>query len=85
MGGRKKNDLLTNASGYSDPTAYQATVNVCKINDEKIHNILSDIFKVCKEHNVYIYGDIGIRSKDGKQGKVHLPYHAINYKNKKGE
>lgn len=67
--------LKRNASGYSDPTAYEAILKVDKINNEKISNILEDIFEVCKEHGVYIYGSVSFVDRyTGNKAKRYLYY-----------
>lgn len=54
----KNKSLKTNGLGYEDPTAFNAIVNADKIDDEKINEVLEKIFDVCKEHGVFIYGDL---------------------------
>lgn len=54
----RSKSLKTNGLGYEDPTAFNAIVNADKIDDEKINEVLEKIFDVCKEHGVFIYGDL---------------------------
>lgn len=54
----KRSGLRTNSSGYSDKTAYAAILNADKLEKERIDSVLEDIFKVCKEHGVFIYGNL---------------------------
>lgn len=71
----KRNGIKTNASGYSDPTAYQAITEADKLDQEVINNILEDIFKVCKDYGVFIYGDIAfVDRKTRRKARRHLYY-----------
>ena len=71
----KRNGIKTNASGYSDPTAYNAIIEADKLDQEIINNILEDIFKVCKENGVFIYGDIAfVYRKTRRKVRGHLYY-----------
>lgn len=50
-------ELYQNGSGYYDPTAYKAILNV--INDEKRKkNFLKDLFRISKQHGFYIDGKV---------------------------
>lgn len=71
----KKKSLRTNASGYSDPTAYEAIVIADRLDQDRVNNVLEDIFKVCKEHGVFIYGDIAfVDRKTRNKARRHLYY-----------
>lgn len=71
----KKKSLRTNASGYSDPTAYEAIIKVDRLDQDRVNNVLEDIFKVCKEHGVFIYGDIAfVDRKTRNKARRHLYY-----------
>ena len=71
----KKRGLQTNASGYSDPTAYQAIVEADKLDQEVIDNVLENIFKVCKDYGVFIYGNIAfVDRKTRRKARRHLYY-----------
>lgn len=71
----QKKSLKTNAFGYSDPTAYNAIVEADKLTQDKISIVLEDIFKVCKNHGVFIYGDIAfVDRKTRQKGRRHLYY-----------
>lgn len=71
----KHRSLKTNASGYSDPTAYNAIVKADRLDQEKVNRVLEDIFKTCKEHGVFIYGDIAfIDRKSRQKARRHLYY-----------
>lgn len=71
----KKRSLQTNASGYSDPTAYQAIVEADKLDQNLVSDVLEDIFKVCKDHGVFIYGDIAfVNRKTRQKARRHLYY-----------
>lgn len=71
----KKGSLQTNAHGYSDPTAYQAIVEADKLDQEVINDVLEDIFKVCKDYGVFIYGDIAfVDRKTRRKARRHLYY-----------
>lgn len=71
----KKRSLQTNASGYSDPTAYKAIVEADKLDQNRVNDVLEDIFKTCKKHGVFIYGDIAfIDRKSRQKARRHLYY-----------
>ena len=71
----KKRGLQTNASGYSDLTAYQAIVEADKLDQGVIDNVLEDIFKICKGYGVFIYGDIAfVDRKTRRKARRHLYY-----------
>jgi hypothetical protein len=53
----KGDDLKRNASGYYDPTAYEAIKNVDE-EDEKFHKLLHTIFYICKLAGFEIEGRI---------------------------
>lgn len=70
-----KRGLQTNASGYSDPTAYSAIVSADRLDKEKVDEVLEDIFKTCKKHGVFIYGDIAfVDRKSRRKSRRHLYY-----------
>lgn len=52
----KGDDLKRNASGYYDPTAYEAIKKVDE--DEKFHKLLHTIFYICKLAGFEIEGRI---------------------------
>lgn len=71
----KRNGIKTNVSGYSDPTAYQAIVEADKLDQEVINDILENIFKVCKDYGLFIYGDIAfVDRKTRRKARRHLYY-----------
>lgn len=53
----KGDDLKRNASGYYDPTAYEAIKKVDE-EDEKFHKLLHTIFYICKLAGFEIEGRI---------------------------
>ena len=53
----KGDDLKRNASGYPDPTAYEAIKRVDE-EDEKFHKLLHTIFYICKLAGFEIEGRI---------------------------
>ena len=68
-------DLRMNASGYPDPTAYQAIKNIDRKEngndedeDEKFHKLLHTIFKICELSGFRIEGRIVL--VDEATGKV---------------
>ena len=77
--------LRTNASGYPDPTAYQAIVEADKIDPEVINDVLEDIFKICKDYGVFIYGDIAfVDRKTRRKARRHLYYNEfLDWRNNK--
>ena len=63
-------DLKTNASGYPDPTAYQAIKNIDRKEngndedeDEKFHKLLHTIFNICELSGFRIEGRIVLIDK----------------------
>lgn len=60
-------DLRLNASGYPDPTAYQAIKNIDR-KDENFHKVLHTIFNVCEHYGFRIEGRIVLVDK--ATGKV---------------
>ena len=71
----KRNGIKTNASGYSDPTAFSAIMQADRLDQDKVNKVLDDIFKVCKEHGVFIYGDIAfVDRKTRCKSRRHLYY-----------
>lgn len=71
----KRNGVKTNASGYSDPTAYNAILDADKLDQGLINDVLEDIFKVCKDYGVFIYGDIAfVDRKTRSKARRHLYY-----------
>ena len=71
----KKRGLQTNASGYSDLTAYKAIIEADKLDQEIINDVLENIFKVCKDYGVFIYGDIAfVDRKTRRKARRHLYY-----------
>jgi hypothetical protein len=50
-------ELRKNASGYSDPTAYQAIKNIDR-EDENFHKLLHTIFNICDLAGFRIEGRI---------------------------
>lgn len=71
-GGDKKlareDDIRKNASGYSDPTAYQAIKNV-ENEDERFHKLLDTIFNICELSGFHLEERIVL--KDKNTGKVY--------------
>lgn len=61
-------DIRKNASGYSDPTAYQAIKNVDG-DDEKFHKLLDTIFNLCELSGFHLEERIVLRDKN--TGKVY--------------
>lgn len=55
-------DLRLNASGYPDPTAYQAIKNVDQ-EDENFHKLLHTIFNICELSGFRIEGRIVLVDK----------------------
>lgn len=60
-------DLRKNASGYSDPTAYEAIKNIDR-EDENFHKLLHTIFNICELSGFRIEGRIILVDKTS--GKV---------------
>lgn len=61
-------DIRKNASGYSDPTAYQAIKNV-ESEDERFHKLLETIFNICELSDFHLEERIVL--KDKNTGKVY--------------
>lgn len=61
------NDLRRNASGYYDPTAYQAIRNA-DADDERFHKLLNTIFTICELSGFHIEERIVI--KDVETGRI---------------
>ena len=61
-------DLWLNASGYPDPTAYQAIKNIDR-EDENFHKLLHTIFNICELSGFRIEGRIVL--VDEVTGKVY--------------
>ena len=71
----KRRGLKTNASGYPDPTAYEAILEADKLDQDRVNNVMEDIFKTCKNHGVFIYGDIAfVDRKTRSKARRHLYY-----------
>lgn len=81
----KGRGLNTNAYGYSDPTAYQAIISADRLDNDKVDKVLEDIFKICKEHGVFIYGDIAFVDRKSRcKSRRHLYYNDfISWENSK--
>ena len=62
-----RNDLKTNGSGYSDPTAYEAMLRFEKENED-FEKLLRTIFNICELSGFHIEERIVIRSK--KTGRI---------------
>ena len=60
-------DLKRNASGYYDPSAYEAIKKVDK-EDEKFHKLLHTIFYICNLAGFEVEGRIVL--KDLKSGRI---------------
>lgn len=60
-------DLRTNAEGYSDPTSYEAIMNV-ESQDRRFHKLLDTIFTICELSGFHVEERIVI--KDKKTGKI---------------
>ena len=63
-----EDDIRKNASGYSDPTAYQAIKNV-ENEDERFHKLLDTIFNICELSGFHLEERIVL--KDKNTGKVY--------------
>lgn len=61
------NDLKRNASGYIDPTAYEAITNIESEND-RFKKLLNSIFNICDLADFEIMGRIVLVDK--RSGKV---------------
>lgn len=57
-----KNDPRKNASGYADPTAYEAIKNADK-DDDNFHRLLHTIFYLCELAGFQIEGRIVLTDK----------------------
>ena len=62
-------DPRKNASGYQDPTAYEAITNVKNEQDERCHKVISLIKKLCNITGFDIQGRIIL--VDQKTGRIH--------------
>lgn len=63
------NDLKRNGSGYHDPTAYSAIMNVVRDEDyERFHELLHAIFRLCDDNGFKIEGRVVL--KDLTTGKI---------------
>lgn len=62
------NKLKKNASGYSDPTEYQAIKNV-ENEDDRFHKLLDTIFNICELSDFHLEERIVL--KDKNTGKVY--------------
>ena len=60
--------IRKNASGYSDPTAYQAIKNI-ENEDDKFHKLLDTIFNICELSGFHLEERIVL--KDKNTGKVY--------------
>ena len=81
----KKRSLQTNMSGYSDPTAYDTIIKADRLDKEIVDDVLEDIFKVCKDYGVFIYGDIAfVDRKTRRKSRRHLYYNEfLDWENNK--
>ena len=61
------NDLKRNASGYIDPTAYEAITNI-ESENERFKKLLNSIFNICDLADFEIIGRIVLVDK--RSGKV---------------
>lgn len=61
------NDLKRNASGYIDPTAYEAITNI-ESENERFKKLLNSIFNICDLADFEIIGRIVLADK--RSGKV---------------
>ena len=61
------NDLKRNASGYIDPTAYEAISNI-ESENERFKKLLNSIFNICDLADFEIMGRIVLVDK--RSGKV---------------
>ena len=64
----RNEDIRKNASGYSDPTAYQAIKNI-EGEDDKFHKLLETIFNLCDLSGFHLEERIVL--KDKNTGKVY--------------
>ena len=65
----RDDDIRKNASGYSDPTAYQAIKNI-ENEDDKFHKLLDTIFNICELSGFHLEERIVL--KDKNTGKVYM-------------
>lgn len=66
----RDDDIRKNASGYSDPTAYQAIKNIeNEDEDDKFHKLLDTIFNICELSGFHLEERIVL--KDKNTGKVY--------------
>lgn len=64
----RDDDIRKNASGYSDPTSYQAIKNI-ENEDDKFHKLLDTIFNICELSGFHLEERIVL--KDKNTGKVY--------------
>lgn len=64
----RDDNIRKNASGYSDPTAYQAIKNI-ENEDDKFHKLLDTIFNICELSGFHLEERIVL--KDKNTGKVY--------------
>ena len=64
----RDDDIRKNASGYSDPTAYQAIKNI-ENEDDKFHKLLDTILNICELSGFHLEERIVL--KDKNTGKVY--------------
>lgn len=64
----RDDDIRRNASGYFDPTAYQAIKNI-ENEDDKFHKLLDTIFNICELSGFHLEERIVL--KDINTGKVY--------------
>lgn len=64
----RDDDIRKKASGYSDPTAYQAIKNI-ENEDDKFHKLLDTIFNICELSGFHLEERIVL--KDKNTGKVY--------------
>ena len=64
----RDDDIRKNASGYSDPTAYQAIKNI-ENEDDNFHKLLDTIFNICELSGFHLEERIVL--KDKNTGKVY--------------
>lgn len=64
----RDDDIRKNASGYSDPTVYQAIKNI-ENEDDKFHKLLDTIFNICELSGFHLEERIIL--KDKNTGKVY--------------
>lgn len=59
----RDDDIRKNASGYSDPTAYQAIKNI-ENEDDKFHKLLDTIFNICELSGFHLEERIVLKDKN---------------------